>query len=67
MCAVEECEPWAVVRHEQRTAREHWYDGYVSPTLGRLAAGVRLGWCEGRMPVPEHAAADARRQLGQVA
>ena len=47
--------------------REYWYDGYVSPTLGRLAAGVRLGWCEGRMPVPEHAAADARRQLGQVA
>lgn len=131
MCAVDDCEPWAVVRHEQRTARkdhycgecsrvikrgeryeivtgllvgddrwathrvcahcraaaqwlevmcggwvlgglrselrEHWYDGYVSPVLGRLAAGVRLGWLDGRMPVPARAADDARRQLGQVA
>jgi len=131
MCAVDDCEPWAVVRHDQRTARkehrcgecprtikrgeryeittgrvagetqwvtcrvcahcraaagwlevmcggwalgglcvelrDHWRDGYASPVLGRLAAGVRLGWCDGRTPVPEHAAEDARRQLGKVA
>jgi len=131
MCAVDECEPWAVVRSEQPTARkeyrcgeclrtirrgerydytvgrlvgeicwethrtcahcraaagwlevmcggwplgglcvelrDHWRDGYASSVLGRLAAGVRLGWCDGRTPVPEHAAEDARRQLGKVA
>ena len=131
MCAIDGCEPWSVVRHEQRTAgkeheciechrtirrgerheyiagrtldtpqwltsrtcthcraagrwldvmcggwpigdlydelREHWHEGYASPVLGRLAAGVRLGWCDGRTPIPARAADDARRQLGQVA
>jgi len=46
--------------------RDHWEEGYVSPVLGRLAAGVHLGWLDGRIPVPEHAADDARRQLGQA-
>jgi len=131
MCAVEECEPWAVVRSDQPTARkeyrcgecprtirpgerydytvgrlvgearwethrtcahcraaagwlevmcggwplgglcvelrDHWREGWASPVLGRLAAGVRLGWCDGRTPIPARAADDARRQLGQVA
>jgi hypothetical protein len=43
--------------------REHWYEGYASPVLGRIIAGVRLGWLDRRIPVPTRAAEDARRQL----
>lgn len=46
--------------------REHWLDGYSSAVLGRLVAGVRLKWLDGRIPVPEHAADDARRQLARL-
>ena len=35
MCAVEECEPWAVVRHEQRTARKDHYCGECGRVIKR--------------------------------
>ena len=45
--------------------REHWWSGYSSICLARLIAGMRLGWCNGRMPVPDPAilTADATRLL----
>ncbi|MBA2696633.1 MAG: hypothetical protein H0U62_12530 [Actinobacteria bacterium] len=45
--------------------REHYLSGYSSIYLARLAAGVRLGWLDGRMPVPDAdaASADAERLL----
>jgi len=45
--------------------REYYLSGYSSICLARLAAGVRLGWLDGRMPVPDAdaASADAKRLL----
>ncbi len=47
---------------------EHWDEGYCAVAFGRLIAGQKMGWHDGRDPVPSGVASLATRMMrAQVA